>query len=72
MENSSFRNAFALSKENWFNILSYIDLKSFLSLEKTSKYFRKLFIDYYIEKNTIRQEIIDCLGEKNKDENIII
>ena len=71
MENSSFRNAFALSKENWFNILSYIDLKSFLSLEKTSKYFRKLFIDYYIEKNTIRQEIIDCLNKKNKDENII-
>ena len=71
MENSSFRNAFALSKENWFNILSYIDLKDFLSLEKTSKYFRKLFIDYYIEKNTIRQEIIDCLNKKNKDENII-
>ena len=71
MENSSFRNAFALSKENWFNIFSYIDLKSFLTLEKTSKYFRKLFIDYYIKKNTIRQEIIDCLNKKNKDENII-
>ena len=45
-----------LSKETWFNILSYLDLKSFLNLEKSSKFFRKIFLNYYSEKNTIEQE----------------
>ena len=45
-----------LSKEAWFNILSYLDLKSFLNLEKTSKYFRNIFVLYYSEKNTIEIE----------------
>ena len=45
-----------LSKDSWFNILSYLDLKSFLNLEKTSKYFRKIFVLYYSEKNTIELE----------------
>ena len=45
-----------LSKHAWFNILSYLDLKSFLNLEKSSKLFRKIFINYYSDKNTIEQE----------------
>ena len=45
-----------LSKDSWFNILSYLDIKSFLNLEKSSKFFRKTFINYYSEKNTIEQE----------------
>jgi hypothetical protein len=37
-------------------------------LEKISKYFRKIFLDYYIDKNTIKQEIINYLNKKSKDE----
>ena len=47
---------FFLSKECWFNILSYLDIKSFLNLEKTSKNLRKIFLLYYSEKNTVEQE----------------
>ena len=45
-----------LSKNIWFNILTYMDLKTFLNLEKTSKFFRKTFLNYYSEKNTIEEE----------------
>ena len=70
-ENSTFRVISKLSKESWFNIFSYTDLKTFLNFEKISKYFRKLFVCYYVETNTIRQEIIDYLNKKRKDENTI-
>ena len=49
-------NDLTLSKESWFNIFSYIDLQSFLNLEKASKYFRKLSSLYYLEKNTFQFE----------------
>ena len=67
-ENNTSTSIFKLSKESWYNIFSYIDLKSFLNLEKISKYFRKIFLDYYIDKNTIKQEIINYLNKKSKDE----
>ena len=70
-ENSTFRVISKLSKESWFNIFSYTDLKTFLNFERISKYFRKLFVCYYVETNTIRQEIIDYLNKKRKDENTI-
>ena len=70
-ENSTFRVISKLSKESWFNIFSYTDLKTFLNFEKISKYFRKIFVCYYVETNTIRQEIIDYLNKKRKDENTI-
>ena len=70
-ENSIFRVISKLSKESWFNIFSYTDLKTFLNFEKVSKYFRKLFVCYYVETNTIRQEMIDYLNKKRKDENTI-
>ena len=60
-----------LSKESWFNILSYLDLNTFLNLEKTSKYFRTIFVDYYSKKNTIQQEIENLKNKKVlKDNNI--
>ena len=52
-----------LSKNIWFNLLTYIDLKTFLNLEKTSKFFRKTFLSYYSEKNTIEEEK-ECLKNK--------
>lgn len=58
-------NKYNLSKASWFNILSYLDLKTFLNLEKSSKHFRLIFINYYSEKNTIQQE-----KEELKNKNI--
>ena len=58
-KNNNFAAYFVLPKEKWFNIISYMDLKSFFSLEKSSKFFRKIFIEYYLETNTIREEIIN-------------
>ena len=54
-----------LSNELWFNILSYLDLKSFLYLEKTSKFFRKIFLNYYFEKNTIEQDKENLKNKKS-------
>ena len=54
-----------LSKESWFNILSYLDLKSFLNLEKTSKFLRKIFLNYYFEKNTIEQDKENLKNKKS-------
>ena len=51
-----------LSKNSWFNILSYLDLKSFLYLEKTSKFFRKIFINYYLEKNNCELDTFKYVG----------
>ena len=56
MDNTKINQILNLSKNTWFNILSYLDIKTFLNLEKTSKYFRKTFLSYYSEKNTIEQE----------------
>ena len=57
-----------LSKEKWFNIFSYIDLKSFFNLEKSSKFFRKIFLEYYLETNTINEEAINHKNKINKTE----
>ena len=54
-----------LPKESWFNILSYLDLKSFLNLEKTSKFLRKIFLNYYFEKNTIEQDKENLKNKKS-------
>ena len=62
---------FNLSKEYWFNILSYLDLKSFLNLEKTSKFFRKIFLIYYSEKNTINLEKEQLKNKKFLNDNYI-
>ena len=72
MENKSKNNSFIASyiipKERWFNIISYFDLKSFFSLEKSSKFFRKIFLEYYLEVNTIKEEIISLQNKKIKIE----
>ena len=60
-----------LSKDSWFNILSYLDLKSFLNLEKSSKFFRKTFINYYSEKNSIEQEKQNLKNKKYFKERIV-
>ena len=63
MENKKDSNNFSfvseLTKEGWFNIFSYLDLKTFLNLEKSSKYFRKTFLQYYSETSTKREETIN-------------
>ena len=70
MENKSKNNSFIASyiipKERWFNIISYFDLKSFFSLEKSSKFFRKIFLEYYLETNTIEEEAINLQNKINK------
>ena len=75
LNNHSIIYKLNLSKETWFNILSYLDLKSFLNLEKTSKFFRKIFINYYSDKNTIEEEKELFKKKKiptdNNDNNII-
>ena len=72
MENKSKSNSliasYIIPKERWFNIISYFDLKSFFSLEKSSKFFRKIFLEYYLEVNTIKEEIISLQNKKIKIE----
>ena len=65
-KNKNFVASYILPKEKWFNIISYMDLKSFFSLEKSSKFFRKIFVEYYLEANTIREEIINFQNKINK------
>ena len=56
MDKTKTNNLFNLSKNIWFNIFSYLDIKNFLNLEKTSKFFRKIFLSYYSENNTIEED----------------
>ena len=70
MVNELKLNKYNLSKESWFNILSYLDLKTFLNLEKSSKRFRTIFINFYSEKNTIEQEKQELKNKTiSKDDN---
>ena len=55
-QKTKIKNVLNLKKDSWFNIFSYIDIQSLLMLESVSKYFRKIFLQYYSEKNTIEFE----------------
>ena len=67
-EKLNFKIFYELPKESWFRIFSYLDLKSFLNLEASSKNFRKIYIDYYTEINTIQEEILNLENKKIQKE----
>ena len=67
-EKLNFKIFYELPKESWFRIFSYLDLKSFLNLEASSKNFRKIYIDYYMETNTIQEEILNLENKKIQKE----
>ena len=67
---NNFSDISKSSQEIWFNIFSYLDLKSFLNLEKSSKYFRKTFLQYYSETNDKREETLN-LQNKGTQKDII-
>lgn len=61
------------TKDNcWFIIFSYLELPNILNLEKVSKFFRRVVIQYYLENNKLLEESKNSKPNDNSKKHLII